>query len=297
MDWTNENPWNGLGVDVGANLSPRELIYKAKLDFEVSRVPSGMPKSFANQEMFQFFRSFIEHGDAQLETIGVLDNGRIVWALASLEQEFTLQETDRVKSYLLLASRDEMRDKIEAHFIAVRSAGCSTLQIISKARVSFKNVCRRSFNKKFPFVSLKPNKFEADMIGKTKTAVDLGREAISIFASDAESLANKKVDDQIANRYMFNVFQPEMASGLSSIGDKEIDELADHKTRMGIEAIKKAPGQNLEPAKMTAWGLLNAVTYTIDHRLGANQDSRLRLAWFGPNSKIKRRAFELALEL
>jgi len=66
---------------------------------------------------------------------------------------------------------------------------------------------------------------------------------------------------------------------------------------MGIEAIKKAPGQDLEPADMTAWGLLNAVIYTVDHRLGRNQDSRLRLAWFGPNAKIKQRAFELALEL
>ncbi|MCH8313490.1 MAG: DUF932 domain-containing protein [Nitrospinae bacterium] len=297
MEWMNEKPWNGLGVDVSANLSPRELVYKLKLDFEVSRVPSGLPKSFANQEMFQFFRSFMEHGDALLETIGVLDNGRIVWALASLKQEFILKEADRVKGYLLLASRDENRDRIEAHFIAVRSAGSNTLQIISKARISFKNVCRRSFNKKFPFVSMKPNKFEEGMIRKTKEAVGLGREAISAFGSDAERLANKKVDDQIANRYMFNVFQPDMANELSSIGTKEINELADQKTRIGIEAIKKAPGQNLEPANMTAWGLLNAVIYTIDHRLGSNQDSRLRLAWFGPNAKIKKRAFELALEL
>ena len=196
MDWINENPWNGLGVDVSADLSPRELVYKLKLDFEISRVPSGLPKSFANQEMFQFFRSFMEHGDTLLETIGVLDNGRIVWALASLKQEFTLKEADRVKGYLLLASRDENRDRIEAHFIAVRSAGSNTLQIISKARISFKNICRRSFNKKFPFVSMKPNKFEEGMIRQTKEAVGLGREAISAFGSDAERLANKKVDDQ-----------------------------------------------------------------------------------------------------
>jgi len=217
MDWIDENPWNGLGVDVRANLSPRELIYKVKLDYEVSRVPSGMPKSFANQEMFQFFKSFIEHGDAHLETIGVLDNVRIVWALASLGQEFTLKKTDRVKSYLLLASREENRNRIEAHFIAVRLAGSNTLQVISKARTSFKNVCRRSFNKTFPFVSLRPNTFENDMIKKTKEAIGLGREAISVFAVEAEGLANKKVDDQIAHRYMFTVFQPDMARELSLI--------------------------------------------------------------------------------
>jgi hypothetical protein len=297
MEWMNEKPWEGLGVDVNANLAPRELVYKLKLDFEVSRVPSGLPKSFANQELFQFFRSFIEHGEAVLETVGTLDNGRIVWGLASLNQEFILQEADKVKGYLLLASRNENRDRIEAHFIALRSAGCSTLQIISKARVSFKNVCRRSFNKTFPFVSLKPNKFEEDMIRKTKEAIGHGREAISSFGSEAERLANIKVDDPIANRYMFDVFQPNTADALSFIGSKEINELADQNTRIAIEAITKAPGQNLEPASMTAWGLLNAVIYTIDHRLGSNRDSRLRLAWFGPNAKLKQRALELALEL
>lgn len=297
MEWMNEKPWNGLGVDVSTNLTPSELVYKVRLDFEVTRIPSRRPKSLANQEMFQFFKSFTEHGGAPLETIGTLDNGRIVWALAPLNEEFTLKEADRVKGYLLLSSRNENREKIEIQFTTVRAAGSNTFQVTSKARTFFKNICRRAFTNQFPFVSLESHKFEDDMIRKTKEAIGLGREAISAFAADAERLANKKVDDPSANRYMFNVFQPETAKELPSIGSKEIDERADKKTRMGIEAIKKAPGQNLEPAHMTAWGLLNAVTYTIDHRLGSNQDSRLRLAWFGPNAKIKKRAFELALEL
>jgi hypothetical protein len=66
---------------------------------------------------------------------------------------------------------------------------------------------------------------------------------------------------------------------------------------MAIEAITQAPGQDLESAAMTAWGLLNAVTYTVDFQLGKNQDSRLRLAWFGANADIKKRAFDLALKL
>jgi len=96
---------------------------------------------------------------------------------------------------------------------------------------------------------------------------------------------------------MFDVFQPEISKNLSSIGNKEVNELADKKTKIGIEAITKAPGQNLETSCMTAWGLLNAVTYTVDHCLGSDQDSRLRLAWFGPGAKIKQRALELAQNL
>ena len=92
---------------------------------------------------------------------------------------------------------------------------------------------------------------------------------------------------------MFDTFQPEISKNLSIIGSKEVNELADKKTKLGIEAITKVPGQNLETCSMTAWGLLNAVTYIVDHRILNNQDSRLRLSWFGPNAKIKQRALEL----
>ncbi|SVB86542.1 uncharacterized protein METZ01_LOCUS239396, partial [marine metagenome] len=77
-------------------------------------------------------------------------------------------------------------------------------------------------------------------------------------------------------------------------GNKEVNELADKKTKIGIEAITKAPGQNLGTSSMTSWGLLNAVTYIVDHCILNDQDSRLRLSWFGPNAKIKQRALELA---
>jgi len=108
MEWSTETPWKGIGVDVSDILSPAELVSKVKLDFEITRVTSGLPKSFANEEMFKFFKFFAQHGEADLETIGVLANGRIAWALASLNEEFILKETDNVKAYLLLSSRDNV---------------------------------------------------------------------------------------------------------------------------------------------------------------------------------------------
>lgn len=302
MEWVNKKPWSDVGIDINPNISPHEMVYKAKLDLETSWNPTGgvrpgRPKSYANQETFQFFKSFADHGDALIETIGTLDNGRIIWALATLKDEFTLKKSDNVKSYLLMSSRNKNRNNIEIYFMTFRLAGGNTLQIPSNARTLFKNVCRRPFTNQFPFISLESHKFEGAIIKKTKETISYGREAILNFTNAADYLINKKIDDQIASRYMFDVFQPGVSRKLSSIGQEEIDNLAEKKTKIGIEAIKKAPGQNLESVYMTAWGLLNAVTYTIDHCLGSNQDSRLRLAWFGPNSKIKQRALELAQKL
>ena len=143
----------------------------------------------------------------------------------------------------------------------------------------------------------KAQKFDDEMKKKVNMIVVQGREAISTFADNARLLADKEVDETIAWRFMFDVFQPETIEDVSTIWPKELEELAENKTKLAIEAFSKAPGQELQSANMTAWGLLNAVTYTADHCLGTNRDSRLRQAWFGPNAKLKKRALSLALEL
>jgi len=295
MDTTNQKPWNGIGVEVDANFSSREMLYKAKLDWEVSKIPSQRPKSYGNQETMRFFKGFFEAGEADIETIGSLDGARILWGLARLNQDFTLAGEDKVKGYVLLASRNESREKIEIQFIIVRESCHNMLPITSKAKPHIKNIFRRTFNPSFPFINQKPQAFDDEMNKKVATMVDLGRKAISNFSVDAQRLVEKKVATPIAWHYMFNVFQPETIKTIPTIGEKEIAELAEKNTKLAIEALTQVSEQ--QPGDMTAWSLLNAVTYAIDHRLGSNQDSRLRQAWFGSNAKLKTRALELALAL
>ena len=284
-------------MDVAANLSSREMLYKAKLDWEVSKIPSQRPKSYGNQETIRFFKGFFEAGEAEIETVGGLDAARILWGLARLNENFTLKGGDEVKGYLLLASRDEGREKIEIHFLTLRESCHNMLKISSNAKPHIKNVFRRTFKPSFPFLNQKSQKFDDEMKKKANEIIGLGRKAISAFADDARLLADKEVDETMAWRFMFDVFQPETIGDVSTIGEKELEELAENKTKLAIEAFSQAPGQELQSANMTAWGLLNAVTYIIDHHLGTNRDSRLRQAWFGPNAKLKKRALDLALSL
>ena len=285
MDWTDEKPWHGLGIEVDSNLSVREMLLKANIDRPLSK--NKKLYSSANKVSFQFFKEFAGGGGTSIETIGTLDNKRIIWALAPLQADFTLQEVDAVKTYLLLTSLQEVRESIQIQFLIARGACNSTLQVAIEARTKFRN----------HFLLDTSDKFDARMIKKSKETVGLGREAISQFASTAQSLVNRKVDDSTSKRYMFDVFQPETSLELSSIGEKEVAEYAEENTKLAIEAIAKAPGQTLDTAQMTAWGLLNAVTYTADHLLGKSKDSRLRLAWFGSSAKIKNRALDLAMKL
>ena len=299
MELKNQKPWHGLGIVVNSNLSPSEILYKLNIDRDYGShpIPSGMPKNFANQETFRFFNAFFEAGGVFIETVGCMDGGRIIWALAPLKEDFTLKEKDTMKGYLLLASRNEDRLSIEIQFLMIRVACNNTIRIVAKNRSSFKNIFRREFIPQFPFMTSRVKSFDNNLIKTVKETIDQGKLAIKSFSSIAESLADKKMNDLSASRFMFSVFQPDTIGEPSFTNLKDIEELSDRKTRKGIEAITNAPGKDLESAKMTAWGLFNAVVYTVDHQLGNNEDSRLRMAWFGPNAKIKKRALDLAVKL
>jgi hypothetical protein len=290
MNWENKKIWAGIGVEVNASLSSREMLYKAKLDWEVSKIPSQRPKSHANQETLRFYKAYFDCGNAEIETVGSLDGARIIWSLARLNEDFMLPEKDELKGYILLASRHENREKIEVHFLTLRSASNSMLKISSKARPTVKNSFRRSFKSTLPFLSESSLQFDEDMIQRTNKTIEMGRAAISAHAKEAQLLTEKKVTNQIAEIYMNEVFKQD------SEDSEEVKKKAEVNAQSALDAFGNAPGQNLVSAQMTAWGLLTAVTYTAD-RLGKTPDSRLRQTWFGPNAKIKKRALELALKL
>lgn len=297
MESSPKKPWHEIGVDVDAKLSSSEMLYKAGLDWEVSKIPSQRPKSYGNQETIRFFKAFFEAGEANIEAVGSLDDARILWSLARLHEDFTLKSDDEVKGYILLASRNESREKIEIQFTTLRTSCYNTFQVVSKARSHMKNDFRRTFKPTFPFLNQKVQKFDDEKKKKVKAITIQGREAISAFGTIAKSLTYKKVDKLIARQYLLEVFQSETNKVLSPREEKSLRERAENKVNLAFQAYFQAPGQESESTNGTAWGLLNAVTYTIDHQLGTNHDSRLRQAWFGTNAKIKNRAFDLALSL
>jgi hypothetical protein len=60
----------------------------------------------------------------------------------------------------------------------------------------------------------------------------------------------------------------------------------------------KGRGSDMESARGTAWGLLNAVTEYVDHeRRARSSEYRMDSAWFGPGAEIKQKALDAALQL
>lgn len=303
--WTNETPWHGLGTKVSSKLSPAQMLKAAGLDWAVNKRPmfyedsKGLPNlkvpdAYAlvrdsdgsvldvvgnqytpvqNEQAFKFFNDFVKAGKAKMDTAGSLRKGKMVWGLASLGNSFTLPGKDKVDGYLLVASPHEQGKSLRIQFTAVRVVCNNTLTMAlnsSEIEQIFRHAHRRPF--------------DDTMIKIAKEALGIANEQFETFAEQAEALAKKKITDQKAEDFLRAVFEPTPKKSNKALN-------------LAMQALEHAPGQDLLSAKGTAWGVLNAVTYTTDHLLSRSADTRLNKAWFGRTAALKQRALELAGEL
>jgi phage/plasmid-like protein (TIGR03299 family) len=305
MAWANTVPWHGLGVKVADNLSAQQMLKAARLDWEVNRVPlfteakievpgfAGLQRSdnhkildivgsqyrpVQNKDAFTFFKEFVEEGKAKMETAGSLKEGRMVWGLANLGNEFTLPGKDKVKGYLLVASPHEQGKSLQIKFTAVRVVCNNTLtQALSGAKTSdhFRMNHRILFNE--------------DTMSRAKQILGLANDQFDAFATISTKLAKKKMSKPATEEFFRQVFD----------GNAPPDQVykPSKAALLAIEALTNAPGHNLLSSQGTAWGALNAVTYVTDHLLGRTPDARLQKAWFGKTATLKQKALDLATNL
>jgi len=81
--------------------------------------------------------------------------------------------------------------------------------------------------------------------------------------------------------------------------DKESLSARAHADLASIMSLyESAPGQELDTAKGTLWGAVNAVSYYADHvRAGGSGGDRLDSAWFGAGGALKDKAWVAACDL
>ena len=77
------------------------------------------------EEVLEFYRDLTQYNGFELETAGVLREGRKFWALARTGQSTTLKGRDKVEGYLLLATACDGSLATTAHPAAMPSSKAS----------------------------------------------------------------------------------------------------------------------------------------------------------------------------
>ena len=311
MAFANAVPWHGLGNRVDPNTTVDQMVVAAGLDWDVelrpifAQSPDGemikLPvrralmrtsdnkvmtitgdlwKPLQNRDAMEFFRDYTESGGAKLETAGSLRGGKVIWALASINEGFTVGRSDHVKGYVLLISPHEVGKAITVRTTTVRVVCANTMAMAVQ-------------NGRAQFSQNHLTQFDAN---RAKETIGLAKEQVHQAHLDAEALSQLKLSNYDTVRFLSKFFAPtpegmkeqahiEMLLNDPSQRPKQMDQV--------MASVERAPGA----IPNNGWGVFNGVTHWVDHVAGSKNDARLFNAWLGERSRLKTEIRDSLLEL
>jgi phage/plasmid-like protein (TIGR03299 family) len=283
MDWNIcETPVRYMTEQVGSlgsimSFDDQKVLYrsdtKAPLSVVSSRYQVVQPKA-----VLEFYRDLTEISGFELETAGVLKEGRKFWALARTGKEMALKGNDLVKGYLLLATSCDGSLATTATPTTIRVVCNNTLTIALNGATSAIKVPHST-------------SFDAQAV---KKQLGIAVSQWDSFMYRMKTLSERKVKSHEAMNYFLKVLcQTDSAVDQAAV-------LTNERALKKVQSLYEGQGRGSELASAsgTAWGLLNAVTEFVDHEKRArSQEFRLESAWFGQGAALKQRALHHALQL
>lgn len=304
MAYAGEVPWHGLGVPVSNDLTPRQMMEKAGLDWTVEKedlvTSSGATvegkqalvrssdnkvldvigkgwNPVQNEEAFDFFSEYVLAGDMEMHTAGSLKEGKMVWGLAKVKESFEILGGDQMDSYLLFSNPHQYGKSIDIRFTPIRVV-CNNTLTFSLGQTVANSV---SLNHR--------TAFNPDSVKET---LGIAHEKFAQYKEAAQFLSSKRFTVESLVQYYNEVF-PRTYQGKNEVNVKTIEDLTTN-AKKAYEVLETQPGA--EFGEGTWWQALNSVTYLTDHKMGREADTRLTSAWFGANQTRKVKAVEKAVE-
>jgi len=283
MDWTIEKAdvrYVAGSDNIGSihAFSDQKVLYRSDTKAPLS-VVSRRFNVVQPREVIEFYRDLVEAGGYELETAGVLKEGRKLWALAKTGQSACLKGRDKVNGYLLLATACDGTLATTAQFTSVRVVCNNTLAIALGDGAGAVKVGHRS-------------QFDPQAV---KRQLGIAISSWDAFLARMKALAECKVKDDTVEAFLKRVLtypvNPQADGIPTAVNDRAMKTVQELYTGRG-------KGSEMASASGTAWGLLNSITEYIDHhRRARSNDHRLDAAWFGAGATIKQRAWDEALKL
>jgi len=230
------------------------------------------------REVLEFYRDLTEHSGYELETAGVLKGGRKLWALARTGQSTAIKGNDVVNGYLLLATSCDGTLATTATPTTVRVVCNNTLTI------SLSGATRAI---KVPHST----RFDSQAV---KKQLGIAVSQWDEFMYRMRTLSERKVQWTEAMSFFMEVLCD------TSAHDPIPNLLPNKRAMEKVQSLYegKGRGSEMESARGTAWGLLNAVTEYVDHeRRARSHEYRMDSAWFGQGAVVKQKALNAALQL
>ncbi|MCE4074627.1 DUF932 domain-containing protein [Stenotrophomonas acidaminiphila] len=310
MAYVGRTPWHGLG----SRLAPQQPIevwkQQSGMDWEIEEAEVryvagnnsvGVIHAFPEQkvlyrsdtrkplsvvskrfqvvqpgQILEFYRDLTVSNGFELETAGVLREGRKFWALARTGQSTTLKGRDKVDGYLLLATACDGTLATTAQFTSVRVVCNNTLSIALGNATGAIKVPHRS-------------QFDPDVV---KRQLGITVSSWDEFVARMKVLVERPVDPDSVEGLLRRVLTYAAPDGKAIVVNEQ--------AMANVRSLYEGGGRGalMASSRGTAWGLLNSVTEYVDHHRRARSDDHRRdAAWFGAGAQIKQRAWGEVMKL
>ena len=225
------------------------------------------------RQVVEFFQDLCESNHLKMDNVGIIRNGAKFWALARTGNEVAIGGSDIVKQYVLLAT-------------AVDGSMATTAKH-SSLRTVCSNTLHQSLANGEPAVKVRHSK----VFNETEVKLELGLmdRTFAEFGEYAEAMHKTVVSVSEAQRWLVGLLTEQ-----NSLDDTEVAEFINKSRTFQAfwGGFTRGPG-----AEQTLWGLLNGVTYTVDHVRGRSFDTRFDSAQFGAGANLKAAAWEKARQV
>lgn len=226
------------------------------------------------EQVFEFYKHFVDNHGFRMHTAGSLANGKKIWALAEVGKEFTLKGNDTVGAYLLLATSYDRSMATIAKFTSVRVVCQNTLNISVNHEGG--KAIKVSHSAEFDHAEIA---LDVEALAK----------GFDQFHEQSKELSHRIVNRDEVVKFFLDLYYPKIEN-VEEMGTRQRNTMNNL-----VNIFQNGKGQR--EAGQTAWGLVNAVTLHVDHEKGRNRDSALNSAWFGAGEKMKDDAFKAALKM
>lgn len=230
-----------------------------------------------NRDAFDWFKPFIESGEAVLHTAGVLREGSRIWVLAKLNrEEMEIAKGDTVQKFILLSHSHDGTLAVRAGFTPIRTVCANTLAMAHSNKASKLIRCKHS----------KSVKLNLERIRETMNAANAEFEAT---AEQYRGLCRKDVNQKDLEKFVRIVFKKEDEEELHTRTANQFSEI--------YELFETGKGNTLPGVRGTLWAAYNAVTEYLAYSRGNSDDTRMDSLWYGDSSNINKLALETALTM
>ena len=239
------------------------------------------------KEILEFFDRFIKANRLTMETAGALKGGRIIFALARMNDAFAINVggVDKVLPYFLLGTSFDGSLATHGTPTAVRVV-CANTHTQAVSEDYSKAISAR----------------QRHSAGFDPSGLQRALEASGVEFVARANLFNKMADHAMSSEEINNFFikdildiEPDDLSKYSNTGKPLVSTKSKALITLLQQSYMSAPGADI--AKGTAWGAYNAVTHFCDHtarvrdtNLEGASAARLSSAWYGQGAKMKHQA-------